>query len=115
VITDVGNEADVVRCEQFGPVIPIMPFDTEDEAIGLANDSQFGLAASVWTPDEERGFRLARRVQAGSTFINVHRRGASGVDMPFGGFKESGLGRGHGVVALEEQFELHTISSRRPQ
>jgi aldehyde dehydrogenase len=115
VVTDVGQDADVVRCEQFGPVIPVIPFDTEDEAIALANDTNFGLAASVWTPDEERAFRLARRVQAGSTFINVHRRGASGVDMPFGGFKESGLGRGHGVVALEEQFELHTISSRRPQ
>ncbi len=115
IVTDVGHDADVVRCEQFGPVIPIMPFDSEDEAIALANDTQYGLAASVWTPDEERAFRLARRVQSGSTFINVHRRGASGVDMPFGGFKESGLGRGHGVVALEEQFELHTISSRRPQ
>jgi acyl-CoA reductase-like NAD-dependent aldehyde dehydrogenase len=79
------------------------------------HDTVYGLAASVWTPDEDRAIRLARRVQAGSTFINVHRRGASGVDMPFGGFKESGLGRGHGVVALEEQFELHTISSRRPQ
>ena len=115
IVTDVGHEADVVRCEQFGPVIPIMPFETEDEAVALANDSQFGLAASVWSPDEERAFRLARRIEAGSTFINIHRRGASGVDMPFGGFKESGLGRGHGVVALEEQFELHTISSRRPQ
>ncbi|MGZ9159742.1 MAG: aldehyde dehydrogenase family protein [Candidatus Limnocylindrales bacterium] len=115
IVTDVGHDADIVRCEQFGPAIPIMPFDTEDEAIGLANDTDFGLAASVWTPDEDRAFRLARRVQAGSTFINVHRRGASGVDMPFGGFKESGLGRGHGVVALEEQFEMHTISSRRPQ
>ncbi len=115
IVTDVGHDADIVRCEQFGPAIPIMAFDTEDEAIALANDTVYGLAASVWTPDEDRAFRLARRVQAGSTFINVHRRGASGVDMPFGGFKESGLGRGHGVVALEEQFELHTISSRRPQ
>jgi len=115
IVTDVGHDAEIVRCEQFGPAIPIMPFDTDDEAIALANDTEYGLAASVWTPDEERAFALARRVQSGSTFINIHRRGASGVDMPFGGFKESGLGRGHGVVALEEQFELHTISSRRPQ
>jgi aldehyde dehydrogenase len=114
VVSGVEQGAEVVRCEQFGPVIPIMPFKTEDEAIALANDSNYGLTSSVWTPDEERAWRLARRVQAGSTFINVHKRGASGVDMPYGGFKESGLGRGHGVVALEEQLEMHTLSTRRP-
>jgi aldehyde dehydrogenase len=114
VITDVDHSAKVVACEQFGPAIPIMPFDSIDEAIGLANDSEYGLAASIWTGDEERGFRLAREIEAGTTFVNTHRPGSSGVDMPFGGFKESGLGRGHGVVALEEQFELHTVSSRRP-
>jgi aldehyde dehydrogenase len=114
VITGVDHSFRVVECEQFGPVIPIIPFDTEDEGIALANDTAFGLASSIWTSDEERGMSLARRIEAGSTFVNVHRPGASGVDMPFGGFKESGLGRGHGVVALEEQFELHTISTRRP-
>ena len=114
VVSDADQSYEVVKCEQFGPVIPILPFKTEDEAIVLANDNNYGLTSSVWTPDEERAWRLARRIQAGSTFINVHRRGASGVDMPYGGFKESGLGRGHGVVALEEQLEMHTLSTRRP-
>jgi aldehyde dehydrogenase len=114
VVSDVEQSAEVVSCEQFGPVIPIMPFKTEDQAIALANDSNYGLTSSVWTPDEERAWRLARKIQAGSTFINIHKRGASGMDMPYGGFKESGLGRGHGVVALEEQLEMHTISTRRP-
>ena len=114
VVSDVDRSLDIVTCEQFGPAIPIMPFDDEDEAIALANDSQFGLSSSIWTVDEERALRLARRVEAGTTFINVHRRGASGIDMPFGGVKESGLGRSHGVIAFEEQLELHTISTRRP-
>lgn len=114
VVTGISQQAELVQTEQFGPVIPILPFRDEDDAIEMANDTRFGLAASVWTEDEARGFELARRIRAGTTFVNIHRRGASGVDMPFGGFNESGLGRGHGVVALEEQFELHTVSSRQP-
>jgi aldehyde dehydrogenase len=114
IVTGADHSFDVVSCEQFGPVIPILPFDDEAEAIALANDSDFGLTSSIWTNDLPRANRVARRIQAGSTFINVHRGGATGVDMPYGGMKESGLGRGHAVVALEEQFELHTISSRRP-
>jgi aldehyde dehydrogenase len=114
VITDVDHSYRVVEAEQFGPIVPVMPFSTIEEGVGLANDTNFGLAASIWTGDEERGLSLARDIQAGTTFVNTHRPGSSGVDMPFGGFKESGIGRGHGVVALEEQFELHTLSTRRP-
>jgi aldehyde dehydrogenase len=114
VVTDLGHASRLMRCEQFGPVAPIVAYDTEDEAISMVNDSEYGLASSLWSRDEERMFALAQRIEAGTTFINVHRRGATGVDMPFGGFKESGIGRTHGVVALEEQLELHTISSRRP-
>jgi aldehyde dehydrogenase len=114
VITGVDQSFKVVTEEQFGPVIPVMPFTTLEDGIRLANDTTFGLAASIWTSDEGRGLELGRGIQAGTTFVNTHRPGSSGVDMPFGGFKESGLGRGHGVVALEEQFELHTLSTRRP-
>lgn len=114
VITDVDHSFRVVEAEQFGPIVPIMSFSTIEEGVALANDTSFGLAASIWTRDEDRGLSLGRDIQAGTTFVNTHRPGSSGVDMPFGGFKESGLGRGHGIVALEEQFELHTLSTRRP-
>ena len=114
VVTAVDERCDLVAREQFGPAIPIIPFATVDEGVERANATEYGLAASVWSRDEERAFDIGRRLQAGSAFVNVHRLGASGDDMPFGGFKESGLGRSHGVIALEEQFELQTISSRRP-
>ena len=114
VVSELAHDSRLVQCEQFGPVAPIVLFDTEDEAIRLVNDSEYGLSSSLWTRDEERAFALAPRIEAGTTFINVHRRGASAVDMPFGGFKQSGIGRSHGVVAVEEQLELHTVSSRRP-
>jgi aldehyde dehydrogenase len=114
VITEVDERSEVVSAEQFGPAIPIMAYSSIEEAVERANSTEYGLAASVWSQDEERAFELAQRIQAGSTFVNIHRLGASGDDMPFGGFKESGLGRSHGVIALEEQFELQTLSSRVP-
>lgn len=114
IVTSVGDEADIVTAEQFGPAIPIMPFDSVDEAIRRANRSSYGLASSIWTADEDRGLELALSIEAGTTFVNTHRPGSSAVDMPFGGIKESGIGRGHGVIAVEEQLELHTVSSRRP-
>jgi aldehyde dehydrogenase len=114
VVTGVDERSEIVHSEQFGPAIPIMSVSSVDEAIERANATDYGLASSVWSRDEERAFELAARLEAGTSFVNVHRLGASGVDMPYGGFKESGIGRSHGVVALEEQFELHTISSRRP-
>jgi aldehyde dehydrogenase len=112
VVTDIARDADVVGCEQFGPVIPIMPFDTEDEAVALANDSEYGLAASVWSDDEDHAFALGARLEAGSVFVNVHKLGASDVAMPFGGFKQSGIGRGHGYIALEEASELQVLAKR---
>jgi aldehyde dehydrogenase len=113
VVTGADDRSRIVSEEQFGPAVPIMWFASVDEAVGRANASSYGLAASVWSRDEERAFGIAARLEAGTSFVNVHRLGASGDDMPFGGFKESGVGRSHGVVALEEQFELHTLSSRR--
>jgi aldehyde dehydrogenase len=112
VITDVAHAADIVGCEQFGPAIPIMPFDDEDEAVRLANDSEYGLAASVWSDDVDHAFALGARLEAGSVFVNVHKLGASDVAMPFGGFKQSGIGRGHGFVALEEASELQVLARR---
>ncbi|MDC3411905.1 aldehyde dehydrogenase family protein [Terrihalobacillus insolitus] len=112
VVTNVKQEDPIVQKEQFGPIIPIIPFDTEEEAIQMANDTEFGLGNSVWTNDVEHGFEVARKLQSGSVFVNIHRAGASGPNMPFGGFKQSGIGRGHGVEALKEQMELQAVIQR---
>lgn len=112
VVHGVGQEAAIVQQEQFGPVIPLLSFSTEEEAIALANDSDFGLGNSVWSKDVGHALHVARKLQSGSVFINLHRLGASGVDMPFGGFKQSGTGRGHGIEALHEQMELQSIIHR---
>jgi aldehyde dehydrogenase len=112
VVTGLDHTAPLVSEEQFGPVVPILPFDTEDEAVALANDSEYGLAASVWSEDTEHAFAVAGRIDAGTVFVNIHRVGAADVSMPFGGFKQSGIGRGHGVVALEECSELQVLADR---
>ena len=112
VVTGLAQGDELVQCEQFGPVVPIIPFDEEDEAIGLANQTEFGLAASVWDDDVDHAFDVAGRIEAGTVFVNVHRVGASDVAMEFGGFKQSGLGRGHGWVAVEECSELQVLAHR---
>lgn len=112
IVTGLDPGAELVTCEQFGPVVPILPFSDEEEAVRFANDTEFGLAASVWTDDIDHGFDVARRIEAGTAFVNIHRVGASDVSMPFGGFKQSGIGRGHGFVALEENSELQTLAHR---
>lgn len=112
IVTNVDQKDAIVQQEQFGPVIPIIPFDTEEEAIQYANDTEFGLGNSVWTQDVEHGFEVARKLQSGSVFVNIHRAGASGPNMPFGGFKQSGMGRGHGVEALHENMELQALIHR---
>ena len=91
-----------MRDETFGPVLPVMTFKTEDEAIRLANDSVFGLTASVWTKDIARGRRLAERIEAGTVMVNevLYTHGIA--QTPWGGIKESGYGRTHGRMGLLE-------------
>lgn len=112
IVVNVRNSAQIVQDEQFGPVIPIIPYDSLDEAIEFANNTEFGLGNSIWTSDEEKAFKIAKQLQSGSVFINIHRMGASAVNMPFGGFKQSGIGRGHGVEGLLEHTELQAIIKR---
>jgi acyl-CoA reductase-like NAD-dependent aldehyde dehydrogenase len=109
VLADVTHTMRVMREETFGPVLPITPFDTDDEAIHLANDSEFGLAASVWTSDRARGERIARRIQAGTVMINdvISCFGIS--EAPHGGIKASGVGRTHGRFGLEEMVRLKYV------
>jgi acyl-CoA reductase-like NAD-dependent aldehyde dehydrogenase len=102
-------DAPLVTAEQFGPVIPVLPFAGEDEAVALANDTEFGLAASGWSADTERAWRLARRLQAGSVLVNVHRVGASPMSLPFGGFKQRGVGRNHGLESVLACMEQQAV------
>lgn len=112
VVTGLSEGDELVQCEQFGPVVPILAFDDEDEGVRLANQSEFGLAASVWDDDVDHAFTVAEQIEAGTVFVNAHRVGASDVAMEFGGFKQSGLGRGHGWVAVEECSELQVLAHR---
>jgi succinate-semialdehyde dehydrogenase/glutarate-semialdehyde dehydrogenase len=111
VLADVTHEMRIMREETFGPVLPIMPFDTDDEAVRLANDSEYGLAASIWTRDRARGEALAHRIHAGTVLINdvVSCFGIS--EAPHGGVKSSGIGRTHGRFGLEEMVRVKYVDS----
>jgi acyl-CoA reductase-like NAD-dependent aldehyde dehydrogenase len=109
VARDLGPDAELVHVEQFGPVVPLVPYQTEDEAVAYANDSEFGLCSSVWSADAGRATRVARRIEAGVTFINSHNLPSLSFDVPFGGVKQSGLGRERTEAGLREYVEEHAI------
>lgn len=107
VFTDVTPRMRIAQEEIFGPVVCVIPFDTEDEAVSIANDIEFGLAASVWTRDIGRAHRVAHRLQCGIVWINDHHR----IDpaSPWGGFKHSGIGRENGLVAYDEYTQIQSV------
>jgi len=110
LVIDADPALSVVRDEQFGPVLPILPFDTEDQAVTMANDDPFGLASSVWSADVERAVRLARRIEAGYSFINAHGPSVQDGNGPFGGFKKSGIGRNFGYEGVIQFQGHHSIA-----
>ncbi|WP_035581608.1 aldehyde dehydrogenase family protein [Halomonas sp. TG39a] len=109
VVIGASHTDQVSCCEQFGPVIPVIAYDDEEQVIEWANDSEYGLGSSVWTSNSERGMQLASRIEAGSTFINSHAFDSLDLRMPFGGIKHSGIGREFGEAGMSEYVEEHAI------
>jgi acyl-CoA reductase-like NAD-dependent aldehyde dehydrogenase len=113
VLADVDHNMRVMQEETFGPVLPVTPFREETEAVRRANDSDFGLAASIWTRDRARGERLARQINAGTVMVNDAVSCFSISEAPHGGVKASGLGRTHGRWGLEEMVRVKYVDSDR--
>jgi succinate-semialdehyde dehydrogenase/glutarate-semialdehyde dehydrogenase len=110
VLTEVTHDMRIMREEIFGPVVPIVTVDSEEEAILLANDSNFGLSASVWTLDREKGDRIARRIEAGSVWINDHMYSHGTCQCSWGGVKDSGIGRAHSKFGFYELVNVKHVA-----
>lgn len=109
VLTEVNHQMTIMREETFGPVLGVMPFKNIEEAIQLANDSDLGLTASVWTKNHRLGRKIASHLEAGVVMINNHLVSHGIPNLPWGGFKESGVGRTHGELGLLEMTEPRVI------
>src|SRR3954454_5505093 len=110
VLTGVTHDMRIMREEIFGPVVPIVTVGSEEEAIQLANDSQFGLSASVWTLDRPKGDRIARRLEAGSVWINDHMYSHGTCQCSWGGVKDSGIGRAHSKFGFYECVNIKHVA-----
>ncbi|HEX5649695.1 MAG TPA: aldehyde dehydrogenase family protein [Steroidobacteraceae bacterium] len=107
IFTHVHNDMRIAREEIFGPVMAVMPFDTEEQAYAIANDTEYGLAAGVWTRDLARAHRASQRLDAGTVWVNTYLRVDPGV--PYGGVKQSGFGRSLGAASIEELTRLKSV------
>ncbi len=108
VYHNVNPASELAQKEVFGPVLAAMAFDTEEDAVRLANGTDFGLVAGVWSADGSRALRVARKVRAGQVFVNGYGAGG-GIELPFGGMKKSGHGREKGFEALYDLAEMKTL------
>ncbi|MEQ8965050.1 MAG: aldehyde dehydrogenase [Azospirillaceae bacterium] len=107
VLTGAAPDSFIAHNEVFGPVLAVMPFDEEEEAIALANGTEFGLAAGVWSRDIRRGHRVAARLQAGTVWVNMYR--GMTFNSPFGGYKQSGIGRQNGIEAMDAYLQTKSV------
>ena len=109
VLTDVNHDMLVMKDETFGPVLGVMPFDTIKDAIDMANNSNLGLTASVWSKNRRRAMGIGRNIRAGAVMINDHLMSHGLAETPWGGFKESGIGRTHGDIGFSEMTHPQVI------
>ena len=108
VFVDVSNDMTIAREEIFGPVLAVIAYEGDEEAIRIANDSDYGLSGAVWSADEDRALRVAKRLRTGT--VNVNGGNFYAADMPFGGYKQSGIGREMGLEGFEEYLETKSIA-----
>jgi len=111
VVTDVPEDAPLMTEEQFCPAIPVATYDELDDAIARANQSIYGLSGSVWSHDVDRAVDVARKVEAGQMWINSHGPGAINHLAPYGGVKQSGIGRKSGIEGIREYLQSQTITT----
>jgi betaine-aldehyde dehydrogenase len=107
LLVEAAQDSEIVQREVFGPVLVVLPFDTDDEALALANDTPYGLAASVWTKDIHRALRGSREIQAGCVWINDHIPIIS--EMPHGGYRRSGFGKDMSTYSFDEYTQVKHV------
>jgi len=107
IAINVSADMEIAREEIFGPVLSVLTFEDEEEAIRIANDTPYGLAAGVWTSSVQRSHRMAHKIKAGTVWINAFR--AVSANVPFGGYKHSGLGRENGIDAMKEYTQVKSV------
>ncbi|MGA9360518.1 MAG: aldehyde dehydrogenase family protein, partial [Mycobacterium sp.] len=108
LFTNVDNKMTIAQEEIFGPVLSVIPFDDEEDAIRIANDSVYGLAGNVFAGSLERALSVTRRIKAG--FMGVNGGAPYGADTPFGGYKESGVGRQNGIAGFDQYTEIKSVA-----
>ena len=108
LFVDVDNSMTIAQEEIFGPVLSVIPYDDEDDAVRIANDSPYGLAGNIMSGSTERALRVARRLRAG--FIGINGTAGYGADTPFGGYKASGIGRQNGTAGFDQYTEIKSVA-----